>query len=269
MLKVLSRSAVAIGIAAAFALAPGIAHANSLTYGMTTFGGNNAAVDQNNGLAWVSPNIANGQTYDDLQALCPGGACTGALAGLIWASNAQVDQFWNDIGIPLNTLVGLPYPSFLQTQSYSAVGENLLGSLISFLGPTNIVSGYTLGTGGTTNYLGGLTNDPQVSFGALGSVPNTAYMFHESDVKVLGVGGYPDNETAITFGAGNGYAELPATKGWFYFTPQTMSVPEPGSLGSLGLGLALLSFGFAWDKRWRNKRIKGTEEMPMGRGAIA
>ncbi|HZX72460.1 MAG TPA: PEP-CTERM sorting domain-containing protein, partial [Rhodanobacter sp.] len=61
----------------------------------------------------------------------------------------------------------------------------------------------------------------------------------------------------------------PATKGWFYFTPQTMSVPEPGSLGSLGLGLALLSFGFAWDKRWRNKRIKGTEEMPMGRSAIA
>ena len=216
MWRLLSRLAAAAGVVAAVAAAPGPAHA--LTYGTTTFDGYNAAIDQSTGLAWVSPTIAASDTYANLSALCPGGACTGALAGLTWASDSQVNVFFRDIGIPLSTF----------TESYSAIGTtNNLGGLISFLGP---IYTQTLLTG-HTDYLGGITNDPLVL-----DVPNTSYMFHfyDSTSSIF------DNESAFTFGAGNGYAELPATFGWFYFTPSRTSVPEPGSLAILGTAVLLI-----------------------------
>lgn len=255
MSNLLSRSAVAVGIAAAFALAPGFAHATPLTYGTTTFGGYNAAVDQSNGRAWVSPNIANGRTWSDLRSLCPVGVCSGALTGLTWASNAQVNQFWGDIGIPTHAIPTPPGFPIGNTYSYSAAAlfgeEMLLGGLINFLGPTHSFgSSHALGI---TDMLGGLTNNALVDVPIIGSVPNTSYMFHFYSY-ILGIRLEPaDNESAFTFGAGNGYAEFPATKGWFYVTPEaSVSAPEPGSLGMLGAGLGLLVLGLARGKRTRN-----------------
>src|SRR5689334_22463040 len=91
--------AAAAGIAAILALAPGPARA-ALVFTPTTFNGFSAVIDQTSGLGWVSPNIAAGDTFATISGLCPGGSCTGALTGLTWASAAQVNGFWRDIGIP-------------------------------------------------------------------------------------------------------------------------------------------------------------------------
>lgn len=220
MLKVAYRIAVAAGVVTALAMAPGVARA--LTYTPTTFGGFNAAIDPSTGLAWVSPNIAASDTFADLSALCSP-SCTGPLAGLTWAGDTQVNQFWKDIGIPLSSI----------TESYTSIGStNLLGSFIDFLGPTHVTNTDIplVGTQ-TIDYLGGLTDDPLVL-----DLPNTSYMMHFYAAGIF----HPafDSESAFTFGTGNGYAQLPSTFGWFFFKPTT-SVPEPGSLALLG-GVLLL-----------------------------
>lgn len=216
MLRCVYRLAAAAGVVAALAMAPGAARA--LTFTPTTFGAFNAAIDPTTGLEWVSPTIAAGDNFGTLASLCPGGACTGALAGLTWASDGQVNAFWRDIGIPLD-----PF-----TQSYSGVSVNRLGSFIDFLGPIHSTTDLI---GDRTDYLGGITNNPLV----LG-LPNTSYMFHFfSSVSSP----FFDNESAFTLGTGNGFAEDPSTFGWFFFRPST-SVPEPGALALLGGALLLL-----------------------------
>jgi PEP-CTERM motif len=61
-------------------------------------------------------------------------------------------------------------------------------------------------------------------------------MFHFFSV----LGSVLDNESAFITGAGNGFAELPATRGWFFFTPSVTPVSEPTSLALLGAGFLLL-----------------------------
>lgn len=251
--KLVSRSAAAIGVAAALSMASGFACAGTLNFSPTIFFSHSgtaylADVDPVTNRAWVSPNIASGKIYGNIQTLCPGGTCTGSLAGLTWASDSAVNQFWGDIGIPLNgfgsfSAIGNLDPIF----SPSGPDPSLL-PLIGTLGPTNTTSNIF----GTTYFLGGVTNDALT----LG-LPNSSYMFYfESSVSTA-----YDNESAFTYGTGNGYAEDGSTGGWFYFTPSTggtTPVPEPGSLSMLGLGLGLLGLGFAWDQRRRRNRMDRT-----------
>ncbi|MGH8147623.1 MAG: hypothetical protein ACREPY_14990, partial [Rhodanobacteraceae bacterium] len=225
--KLVSRSAATIGVAVALAMASGVACASSLTFSPTFFIspstnlGYTAAIDPTTGLAWVSPNIAANETVGDISNLCSitTGLCTGSLSGLTWANDAEVNQFWKDIGIPINTVLGFPS----NTQSYSSIGENNLGDLISFLGPTQQTGGGTNFLGWQqdfTDYLGGITNNFVVTLPIIGQVPNTSYMFHFYSFA-FGLSTSPtfDNESAFTYGAGNGTAQDPPTGGWFYFTP--------------------------------------------------
>jgi hypothetical protein len=227
--KYISRLAAAAGIAASLAMAAGPAHA-ALIFTPTTFDGFSAVIDQTSHLGWVSPNIATGDTWDVLNATCHP-ACTGALTGLTWATNAQVQQFWLDIGMPLNSF-----------GSYSAIGlaGQLSPPLINALGPTHTTTDLF---GQVTNYLGGITNNPET----LG-IPNTSYMFH----FFSGLGPGLDTESAFITGAGNGFAELPATRGWFFFTPSVTPVSEPTSLALLGG--ALLMLGTVINRRQRRYR---------------
>src|ERR1700738_1188501 len=128
MRRYIYRLAAAASVAAALALAPGPARA-ALMVTNTTFDGFPAVIDQTSHLGWVSPNIAAGDTFATLSALCSPGPCTGALTGLTWATANQVNTFWTDIGIPLNIF-----------GSYSApppFGPDLLPSLINAIGPTH------------------------------------------------------------------------------------------------------------------------------------
>ena len=202
-------------LAVAVFLAPATTRAE-LMFTNTTFDGFPAVIDQTSGLGWVSPNIAAGHTFATLSALCTPGPCTGALTGLTWATANQVNTFWTDIGIPLNIF-----------GSYSAVGTDLLSSLINAIGPTHTTTDIF---GQVTNFLGGISNNPPT----LG-IPNTPNMFH----FFSGLSPIFDNESAFTIGAGNGFAELPATRGWFFFTP-AVAVPQPTSLVLLGSALILL-----------------------------
>ena len=120
----------AAGIAATLALTQAPARA-SLVFTPTTFNGNKAVIDDTSHLTWVTPNIASADTWDTINALCPGGVCTGALAGLSWARAADVNNFMTDVGIPLNGF-----------GSYSAIdgAANLLPSLINALGPIHSVT---------------------------------------------------------------------------------------------------------------------------------
>ena len=97
----------AAGIAATLALTQAPARA-SLVFTPTTFNGNQAVIDDTSHVTWVTPNIASGDDFATNSGLCNGvgGACHGALAGLTWASDAEVNTFMLDVGIPLSNMDG-------------------------------------------------------------------------------------------------------------------------------------------------------------------
>jgi hypothetical protein len=216
--------AAAASIAATLAQAPAQAQ---LMFTPTSFDGQKAVIDETSGLGWVTPNIASSDNYSDLINLCPNYVCTGALAGLHWASAGQVSQFWTDVGIPM---------SFFNT--YSGIGVDLLSSLINALGPTN---SSTVPLIGTTDTLAGISND------STNGPPITPYLFH-----FFSIFGTPlDNESAFAVGLGNGTNQNTPTGGWFYFTPAS-AVPESSTWAMMIIGFA--SLGFAAYRGKRNNR---------------
>jgi hypothetical protein len=222
------------GVAATLALTQAPARA-ALVFTDSTFtnvsGTFNAAIDQTDGLKWVSPNIATGDTFGTISALCNGvgGACHGALAGLDWATKFEVAKFETDVGIPLDVFNEYPIH----------IGVDLLSPLINQLGPTHAI---TIPLVSIEDFLGGITND-----GLTLGVPNTSYMYHiHADVGLLF-----DSEAAFRDGAGNGFAELPATKGWFFATPTTSGIPESSTWAMMIIGFAFVGFSAYRAKRNR------------------
>lgn len=181
------------------------------------------------GKEWQQPADFTQLTRQDIAAVCPQatGTCTGSLnnhdlTGWTWASVEDVGEMFAAAGIPgFNS----PYTPTEVSELDSAWAP----AFIDFDGAGNADNGYFNPTSDTTSgdyFIQGKTRS------IYQSVPNSVY-----DPYVIWFPTGPTSDVASTddYMPDGDMSGFTVDGGWFY---RTATVPEPGTLTLLGLGLA-------------------------------